>query len=276
MLIDSHCHLDRLKVSEEPEGLASVMQRAWEAGVEGFLCVGINLERWPEMLEATAPFNDVWLSVGVHPSETEGEEPTVERLVELAATPRVVAIGETGLDYYWGRDEEAREIQRARFRTHIAAARRTGKPIIVHTRDAREDTIAILREAGAAEAGGVMHCFTETWEMARQALDLGFYISFSGIVTFRNAEALREVVRKMPADRILVETDSPYLAPVPMRGKPNEPAWVRYVAECVAEVRGESLEALAEATTRNFHTLFTSSNRQDAKTAKQPMNRPCR
>jgi len=254
MLIDSHCHLDRLEGA--PEALPEYLDRAADAGVDHLLCVSINLEAWPDMRALIEPHPQVSCSVGVHPCEDEVAECSEASLVERAADPRVVAIGETGLDYYYGKSEAERERQRERFAIHVAAARATGKPLIVHTRDAREDTIGLLRETGADAVGGVLHCFTESWEMARQALDLGFYISFSGIVTFRNADSLRDVARRVPEDRILVETDAPYLAPVPHRGKPNEPAWVADVARCVAEVRGVPFEALAEQTSANYRALF--------------------
>ncbi len=200
--------------------------------------------------------------MGVHPNKKTGREPSLEQLVELAADPKNVAIGETGLDYF--RSDGDLEWQRERFRVHIAAAKACGKPLIIHTRDAREDTIRVMREEQAEAAGGVMHCFTENWEMARQALDLGFYISFSGILTFRSAEDLREVARRVPLERVLIETDSPYLAPVPHRGKPNQPIYVRQVAECLAELRGLTPEALAEITRDNFFRLFPAARRSDA------------
>lgn len=254
MLVDSHCHLDRLEGA--PDALPGYLDRATAAGVDHLLCVSINLEAWPDMRALIEPYPQVSCSVGVHPCEDETAECSEAALVERAADPRVVAIGETGLDYYYGKSEAERERQRERFALHVAAARATGKPLIVHTRDAREDTIGLLRETGADAVGGVLHCFTESWDMARQALDLGFYISFSGIVTFRNADSLRDVARRVPEDRILVETDAPYLAPVPHRGKPNEPAWVADVARRVAEVRDVPFEALAEQTSANYHALF--------------------
>ncbi|WP_297526980.1 TatD family hydrolase [Thiohalobacter sp.] len=254
MLIDSHCHLDRLE--GVPDALPDYLSRAADAGVDHLLCVSINLEAWPDMRALIEPHPRVSCSVGVHPCEDETAECSEAALIERAADPRVVAIGETGLDYYYGKSETERARQRERFALHVAAARTTGKPLIVHTRDAREDTIGLLRKTGADAVGGVLHCFTESWDMARQALDLGFYISFSGIVTFRNADSLRDVARRVPEDLILVETDAPYLAPVPHRGKPNEPAWVADVARCVAEVRGVPFEALAEQTSANYRALF--------------------
>jgi len=254
MLIDSHCHLDRVDLEPFDGSLDKVMDAARAAGVDHMLCVSISLEAYPTVHDIATRYPQVSCSVGVHPGETEGADPSLEDLVSRGRDPLVVAIGETGLDYHY--HPEDNEWQRERFRTHIRAAREVGKPLIIHTRDAREDTIRILQEEGADQVGGVMHCFTETWEMAKAALDLGFYISFSGIVTFRNAEELREVARQVPDDRLLVETDSPYLAPVPHRGKGNHPAWVRDVATKVAEVRGSDLERIAALTTRNYQQLF--------------------
>jgi TatD DNase family protein len=254
MLIDSHCHLDRIDLEKFDGSMDNLLDAARNAGVEHILCVNIRLEDYPAVHGLAERYPDVSCSVGVHPGETEGAEPTVEDLVSRGRDPLVVAVGETGLDYHY--HPENNEWQRERFRVHVCAARELGKPLIIHTRDAREDTIAILREEGADGPRGVMHCFTETWEMARAALDLGFYISFSGIVTFRNAEELRDVARRVPDDRLLVETDAPYLAPVPHRGKINHPAWVRDVAVRVAEVRGTDLETIAELTTRNYDALF--------------------
>ena len=254
MLIDSHCHLDRLDLTPFGGSLDTALDTARAEGVEHFLCVAISLDRWSAMLDQVADRDDVSVSVGVHPGERDGPLPTVTDLTERAAHPKVVAIGETGLDYYYGGDDKDR--QQAAFVTHIEAARDCGKPLIIHTRDARDDTLRLLEQHGADKIGGVLHCFTESWEMAEQAMALGFYISLSGIVTFRNAESLRDVARRMPANRLLVETDSPYLAPVPHRGKSNHPAWVRHVAETVAEVRGETLEQLAATTTANYRRLF--------------------
>lgn len=223
-------------------------------GVGCALCIAVNLEDFPGVLALAEAHPNLYATVGVHPEYADAEEPDEARLIALAAHPKVVAIGETGLDYYWQKDRPA--WQRDRFRRHIGAAIASGKPLVVHMRDSAEDSLRILKEEGAQQVGGVMHCFTESWEVARQALDLGFYISFSGIVTFKNAIAIKEVAQKMPLDRILVETDSPYLAPVPYRGKPNEPAFVRHVAEEVARLRDLSLEQVAAATTSNFFNLF--------------------
>ena len=221
------------------------------------LCVSVTLEKYPEVLALAHAHPHIFASVGVHPDEQQGQDPSVEELVRRANDARVVAIGETGLDYF--RIKGDMTWQQERFRRHIRAARTTGKPLIIHTREAAQDTIRILREEGADAVGGVMHCFTENWDTAQAALDLGFYISFSGIVTFRNAEALRDVARKVPLDRLLVETDSPYLAPMPHRGKTNEPAFVRHVAEQLANMRAQPLDALAAATTANFFSLFRSA-----------------
>ena len=257
MLVDSHCHLDILRL--ENESVAGALDEASAQGIEHILCVSVNLERFPDMLAMIEPHKQVSASVGVHPDVVEGEDPDEASLLALAANERVVAIGETGLDYF--RIEGDTGWQQERFRRHIRAARTAEKPLIVHTREAREDTLKILKEEQANDCRGVLHCFTESWDMAKAAMDLGFYISFSGIVTFKNALELKEVAKKVPADRILVETDSPYLAPVPKRGKPNRPAYVRYVAEYLAELRGEPLEQLAEATTRNFYALFEGANK---------------
>lgn len=251
MFIDSHCHLDFPKLIERH---AEVLAAMAANQVEGALCVAVDLERFPAVRALAESAPHLWASVGVHPEHTEGAEPDVATLVALADHPRVVAIGETGLDYYWHKDQP--EWQRERFRVHIRAARTCGKPLIIHTRDSAADTLRLMAEEGAGEAGGVMHCFTETREVAAAALDLGFYISFSGIVTFRNAAQLKDVAGFVPLERMLIETDAPYLAPAPHRGKTNEPAFVRHVAEEIARLRGLDLAAVAEATTRNFFQLF--------------------
>ena len=258
-LVDSHCHLDRVDLSTYDNSFKAMLDAARSAGVEHMLCVSIDLESYPAMLELVDDHSGISVSVGVHPNDHDRREPTVDELVELAAHPRNVAIGETGLDYY--RTEGNTERQRERFRRHIRAARAANKPLIVHTREARDDTLRILQEERAAEVGGVLHCFTEDWEMARAAMDLNFRISFSGIVTFKNAVQIKEVAQKMPADLILVETDSPYLAPVPKRGKSNRPAYVRYVAEHIAELRNQTLAQVAERTTQNFYQLFSGARK---------------
>jgi TatD DNase family protein len=254
MLIDSHCHLDRLALEKWPNGVAGALQQAGDNGVTHYLCVSINLEDYPAMRQQVADYDKVWVSVGVHPNETDGEDPSVERLLQLADDNKVIAIGETGLDYF--RSEGDLDWQRERFVRHIDAAKISGKPLIIHNREAKQDTIEILRQQGAEQVGGVMHCFVEDWETAKQAMDLNFYISFSGIVTFKSAKELQEVAKKMPADRMLVETDSPYLAPVPFRGKSNQPAYVKHVAEQIAELRQESLAQVSQQTSENFFRLF--------------------
>ncbi|MDR0563339.1 MAG: TatD family hydrolase [Azoarcus sp.] len=251
MLIDSHCHADFPELAaRETEVLAAMAAN----GVGQAICVSVRLEDFPRLRALVERHPQYWASVGVHPDNTNCEEPDIARLCALADDPKVVAIGETGLDYHWHKD--APEWQRQRFRTHIRAAKASGKPLIVHMREAAADTLRILREEEASVCGGVMHCFTESQEVADAALSLGLYISFSGIVTFKNAKELRAVASAIPLDRLLVETDSPYLAPVPHRGKTNEPAWVKHVAEEIAALRGVSFEAIEQATTENFHRLF--------------------
>lgn len=257
MLVDSHCHLDFPGLADR---LPDVLRRMAENGVGAAICIGVNLEDLPKVLAIAESDDRLFASVGVHPEYTDVEEPTEEQLVALAKHPKVVAIGETGLDYYWQKDKP--EWQRQRFRTHIAAARRCAKPLVIHTRESAADTLQVMREEGAEAAGGVMHCFTENWEIARQALDLGFYLSFSGIVTFKNATIVKEVAQRCPLDRLLVETDSPYLAPAPYRGKPNEPAYVRYVAEEIARLRAIEPDTLVAASTDNFFNLFKHAARR--------------
>ncbi len=252
MLVDSHCHLDFPELAAD---LSAVMSRMGDNGVTHALTISTTLETFPAVSRMAHAHPNVWCSAGVHPDERrDGREASLEELLAMAAEERVVAIGETGLDYF--RVEGDTGWQRERFRTHIRAARRCGKPLVIHTRASADDTLRLMREEGAREVGGVMHCFTETWEVAREALDQGFLISFSGIVTFKNAAALKDVARRVPLDRMLVETDAPFLAPVPHRGKRNEPAFVRHVAEEIASLRGIAFEEVAEATTRNFFGLF--------------------
>jgi TatD DNase family protein len=258
MFVDSHCHLT---FPELKARLPEIREAMAAARVDRALCISTTLEEFPQVHELAMAYDNFWATAGVHPDNEGVTEPTLEGLIELASLPKVVAIGETGLDYYRlnGRSVADMEWQRARFRTHIRAARATGKPLVIHTRSASEDTIAILRqegEGGTGAAGGVFHCFTETREVARAALALGFYISFSGILTFKNAVELREVAREVPLERCLIETDSPYLAPVPYRGKTNNPSYVPHVAQQLAELKGCSVEAVAEATSRNFERLF--------------------
>jgi TatD DNase family protein len=252
MLVDSHCHLDFPELRADS---AAVMERMAANGITHALTISTTLATFPAVRDVAHEHANLWCSAGVHPDERRDErEVTFDDLVAMARDPKVVAIGETGLDYF--RVEGDTEWQRERFRTHIRAARQARKPLVIHTRAAAEDTLRIMREEGAPEAGGVMHCFTETWEVAEAAMALGFHSSFSGIVTFKNAAALKEVARRVPLDRMLVETDSPYLAPVPHRGKTNEPAFVKHVAEEVARLRGIAFEEVARATTDNFFRLF--------------------
>lgn len=254
MLVDSHCHLDRLDLTPYQGDLALALKKAHDAGVAHMLCVAIDLEHFPALVGIAEAHANVYLSVGVHPNENDGQEPSVTELVELARHPKVVAIGETGLDYY--RSEGDVEWQRERFRRHIAAAKQTNKPLIIHMREATEDTLQIMAQEGAEQVGGVMHCFVEDWEVAQRAMDLNFHISISGIVTFNSAKIIKDVASRVPLDRLLVETDAPYLAPVPHRGRPNEPAYTRLVAEHIAQLRGIPLEQLAAATSANFFKLF--------------------
>jgi TatD DNase family protein len=254
MYVDSHCHLDFPELSSElPQLLAAMREHA----VTHALCISVDLPAWPSVVAIAHAHDNLYATVGVHPDYTDTLEPTVADLVAKAATPKVVAIGETGLDYY--RLEGDLEWQRERFRRHIRAARETGKPLVIHTRSSAADTLAIMREERAQDVGGVMHCFTETWEIAKGALDLGFHISFSGIVTFKNAVELKEVARRVPLERLLIETDSPYLAPVPYRGKRNQPAFVRYVGEEIARLRNLTAAAIGAATSANFFRLFDIS-----------------
>ena len=262
MLVDSHCHLNFPELSENIQLLRLNMQ---EANVGHALCVSVTLDKFPEVLGLAERFENFYASVGVHPDYEDIEEPTVEQLVALAQHTKIVAIGETGLDYF--RLTGDLEWQRERFRTHIRAAIKCAKPLIIHTRSAAEDTLRIMKEEGAIKVGGVMHCFTESLDVAMAAIEMGFYISFSGIVTFKNATQIKEVAQAIPLDKILVETDSPYLAPIPFRGKINQPAYVKYVAQEIANLRGISLDAVMQATTDNFFTLF-----KHAALFKEPVN----
>lgn len=252
MFVDSHCHLDFPDLAAREDEILATMA---VNGVGHALCISVKLEDFPRVRSLAERHGNLWASVGVHPDNAECEEPDVDRLLELADHPRVVAIGETGLDYYWHKDEPA--WQRDRFRTHIRAARACGKPLIIHTRNSAADTLRLMREEDARACGGVMHCFTESREVAEAALEMGFYISFSGIVTFRNAKALKEVAAWVPLERMLIETDAPYLAPMPHRGKTNEPGWVVHVAEEIARLRDLPLETVEQATTDNFFRLFS-------------------
>ena len=251
MFVDSHCHLDFPELAGRLPALLDAMAKA---RVTHALCISVNLPDWPAVHALATSHPNLYATVGVHPDYPDTPEPGIDDLVALAAREKIVAIGETGLDYY--RETGDLEWQRERFRTHSRAARRASKPLVIHTRAAAADTIGIMRDERAGEPGGVMHCFTETWEVARAALDLGFHISFSGIVTFKNAQALKDVARRVPLDRMLIETDSPYLAPVPHRGKCNEPAFVPHVAEEIARLTGTPLETVARETSANFFRLF--------------------
>ena len=252
MFIDSHCHLNLL--AEEEGGLDAIIAQAQENHVDHILSIAIDKASCHDVIALTQQYSNVTASVGIHPNVDQAENFTINELVNLAQHDKVIAIGETGLDYF--RSEGDLEWQRDRFRIHIEAAKQLKKPLIIHTREARDDTMAILEQENAQQAGGIIHCFTENWNTAQRALDIGFYVSLSGIVTFKNAVELQDVAKKLPLDRILIETDAPYLAPVPFRGKTNKPAYVKYVAEFLAELRGDTVENIAQATTANFHRLF--------------------
>ena len=251
MFIDSHCHINFPGLGDQIDNVLSAMKLN---GVSHALCVSVNLPDFPQVRALAERHENVFASVGVHPDYEGEQEPSVDELIKLADHPKVVAIGETGLDYY--RLTGDLEWQRERFRMHIRAAKNCAKPLIIHTREAAADTLRVMAEEGADEPGGVMHCFTESWEVAQRAMEMSFYISFSGIVTFKSATALKEVAKNVPLERMLIETDSPYLAPVPHRGATNQPAYVKHVAEEIARLRGISVEEVAEATTRNFFSLF--------------------
>ena len=255
MYVDSHCHLSFPELHARVPEIRDAMARA---GVDRALCICTTLEEFDTVHALATAHDNFWATVGVHPDNEDVQEPTLDDLARRAALPRIVAIGETGLDYYRlnGRSTADMEWQRERFRVHIRAARATGKPLVIHTRSASADTLAIVREEGGSEPGGVFHCFTETMDVARAALDLGFHISFSGILTFKNAHALRDVARVVPLDRLLIETDSPYLAPAPHRGKTNDPSLVPFVAAQVAAIHEKPIEEIATATSDNFNRLF--------------------
>ena len=250
MFIDSHCHLDRIDLKDFNNDFDQLLATIEQAKVERMLCVSINLDDYPVMKALVENQPQIDISVGTHPCDARDDTVKLQKLIELGSDPKVVAIGETGLDYYYAKETRAQQI--ASFQVHMQAANELNKPVIIHTRDAQQDTLDILIDGGVESCGGVLHCFTESWEMAKQAVDMGMYISFSGIVTFRNADALREVARQVPDDRFLIETDSPYLAPVPHRGKQNHPGWVGHVAECLAQVRGSTPERVAELSRLNY------------------------
>lgn len=262
MLIDSHCHLHLLDLSTFENDLSQVLVEAIEAGVEHFLCVSVDLEDYSKLCQIAENYPAISISVGLHPNSEVAVEPDVEMLCKLASHPACIAIGETGLDYYRVSEKNSLENQRNRFRTHIKAALSTNKPIIIHTRQAAEDTLELMKEEKAKEVGGVMHCFGESWEIAEQALEQNFYISFSGIITFKNAEELRKVAMQVPLDRILIETDCPFLAPVPYRGKQNHPALVKYVALMLSELHQVSYEEIAKRTTDNFYRCFNLNSKK--------------
>ncbi len=257
MLIDSHCHLDRIDLKPYQNDFSCFMEVSQQQGIEHMLSIAIDMESYSTMYDLVEVYPQISVTVGVHPNVIEGREPSLDELLALGQDEKVIGIGETGLDYF--RSEGDLEWQKQRFVNHISVAKQLKKPLIIHTRDAKEDTLKILQQENAAEVGGIIHCFTEDWEFAKQALDLNFYISFSGIVTFNNAKEIQNVAKKVPADRFLIETDSPYLAPVPFRGKPNYPIYVRHVAECVANLRGSTLSTIAQQSTGNFRHLFKLS-----------------
>jgi TatD DNase family protein len=255
MFVDSHCHLD---FPEYADQLPDILARMKEAKVQNAMCISVDMPDFPNVLALAEAHEQLYATVGTHPDYEDTPEPTEDQLVELAKHPKVLAIGETGLDYYRMGDKTYADMewQRDRFRTHIRAAIRANKPLIIHTRSASQDTIKIMKEEGASKVAGVMHCFTESWEVAQAAMDLGFYISFSGIVTFKSAKDLQATCQQVPLERMLIETDSPYLAPIPNRGKTNEPAWVAHVGQFIADLKGVPVETVAKHTTENFKTLF--------------------
>jgi len=257
MFIDSHCHLDRLDLARHDHSLANLIHCAGEAGVDEMLCVAIDLNQFDEMYSKIEPFSNVYASAGIHPCNTAECPFDEQRLRAAASRPKIIALGETGLDYHYS--AELAEQQRENFIGHLKLGSELGLPVIVHTRDAREDTLEIIGHHADPKTAGVLHCFTESLEMAQAALELNFYISFSGIITFKSAEELRDVVRALPLEKMLIETDSPYLAPVPYRGKQNEPTYVPLVAQCIADLKGVSVEQVAEVTRENFYRLFNKA-----------------
>jgi TatD DNase family protein len=262
MFIDSHCHLDRLATDSFAGSLDAALAAAREAGVGKFLCVAINSSNLATVREIAGRYADVWATAGIHPSDEDGQEFTVEELIAVASAPRIVAIGETGLDYYRCSGDMA--WQRDRFRRHIQAAVALDKPLVIHCREASEDLLTIMQQEGADRVGGIMHCFVDTWEVAERAMAMGFYISFSGIVTFPKATQVKEVAQRVPLDRVLIETDSPWLAPHPWRGKANHPALLPYIAAGIAELRGTDVATIAKATSENFERLIFNRHCQGA------------
>jgi TatD DNase family protein len=268
MLVDSHCHLDHLDLIPDTETLEVVVNEAWSNEVKHILSVGLNLVQSGKVIEIASSFSHVSASVGVHPTDQPDESGHLysiteleEKLIALGSHPKVVAIGETGLDFYRETEEKIKQIQRDKFRAHIRAAKKLKKPLIIHTRQAQNETLDIMAQEEAAQIGGVMHCFTESLAMAEACMAMNFYISFSGIVTFKNAVELQSLAQLIPPDKILIETDAPYLAPMPFRGKSNRPAYVKYVAEKIAQLRGETTEFIANCTTKNYFDLFYLSDR---------------
>jgi TatD DNase family protein len=257
-LVDSHCHLNMLDLTPDEGDLNKVMERAQTQGVRYLLNVCVKLTDFPELLKTAEAYPFVSASIGLHPNERD-EEVDEDTLIQLGQSTKVIAVGETGLDYF--RSTGDLSWQHERFRTHIRAAKTLQKPLLIHTRDAKQDTLKIMQEEGVQQIGGIMHCFSEDWETAKRALDLGFYISFSGVVTFKNAVSVQEVAKQVPLDRMLIETDAPYLAPHPFRGKPNEPSYVRHTAEYIANLRQVPLAEFAEQTTQNFFSLFKKALR---------------
>jgi TatD DNase family protein len=256
MWVDSHCHLDRIDLTPYENDLGKALQAAEACGISHILNISIDMSNVETVVNIAQQFDHVFAAVGVHPSNQEGEQPSLATLIDLAGQDKVIAIGETGLDYFYNKELDYQQTQRLSFVKHLQASKVTRKPTIIHTREAKQDTLDTIKQEGDIEVGGIMHCFTEDWEMAKQALDLNYYISISGIVTFKNADNVQAVAKKVPLDRLLVETDAPYLAPIPYRGKKNEPKYVREVGEFVAQLRGMTSEALALATSQNFFTLF--------------------
>jgi TatD DNase family protein len=254
MLVDSHCHLDRINLDPYNNSLTAAIDAAHERGVQQMLCISVSLSNIQDVIHIAQTYPNVFASVGVHPCDVKEGAATREQLIAWAHQEKVVALGETGLDYHY--ETESKALQQESFVLHMQVGKQLGLPIVVHTREAKADTLSLIKEHSSLEHSGVLHCFTEDWAMAKAALDLNYYISISGIVTFKNAEQIREVVRNMPLDRLLVETDAPYLAPVPYRGKPNEPKYVREVAQYIADMRGMRLEDFAQQTTDNFYRLF--------------------
>lgn len=253
-LVDSHCHLDRLDLSSYDGDFNAMLAAAEQVGVEHCLCISVDLESFPAVQAIAEAHDNIYASVGVHPLYRDSGEPTLEQLITLAKHPKVVAIGETGLDYFYAREDN--QWQQQRFITHIRAARHTGLPVIVHTRGARADTLKLIKEYGAGDISGVLHCFTEDFAMAQEAMEQGFYVSISGIVTFNNADNVRAMAKQVPLDRLLIETDAPWLAPMPYRGKKNEPKYIIETARCVADLKGITIDELAKITRDNFFTLF--------------------